>query len=60
VADHVTIDSWLPCAAYDDCFVPAVATPLLRGLYKLDDESARVSITLHAREAAAGLWEVRN
>lgn len=51
----IFIDSWLPCAiAIEDCFVPATAAPLLVGLRGLDDESAAMSITLRAEDAAVG------
>ena len=35
----------------DDRYEPETAAPLLRALYKLDDESAAVSIKLHAMDA---------
>ena len=35
----------------DDRYEPETAAPLLRALFKLDDDSARVSIKLHAMDA---------
>ena len=35
----------------DDRYEPETAVPLLRGLYKLDDESAAVSVRLFAMDA---------
>jgi hypothetical protein len=35
----------------DDRYEPETAVPLLRALHKLDDESAAVSIKLHAMDA---------
>jgi hypothetical protein len=39
----------------DDRYEPETAAPLLRALHKLDDESAAVSIKLHAMDAE-GKW----
>lgn len=41
----------------DDRYEPETARSLLRALYKLDDDSARVSIKLHAMDAGREISE---
>ena len=60
ISGFVTLRLWPQYRVFVDFYKPSVAAPLLRGLYKLDDESARVTVKLWAMDAREEVERTQN